>query len=272
MSSDRPSEQASALDDVVMIGGELRRAGAAVLADAARRTEHLLVEAAGADEPLPVSTELTHGSVVGSLDSLSAHACLLVLQHEGMGPSGETSTLSVTAGVVTRAQCPVAAVPSDWRPPTAAPVGIVTVGIDVHAPSSRLVEVALHEAARRGARLRVVHARQPGIEAGSSTMGRIEVARSCLSDLVAEARLTAPRVEVELAVETGEPGEVLRAESGCCDLVVVGRHHRRHVVGARIGSTVRELLRWSEVPVVVVDPVSGDLTGQRPRLTSGASG
>jgi nucleotide-binding universal stress UspA family protein len=267
----RPAFRAScSLDDVALVEGELRRAGEAILADAARRTEHLLLEGAKGDEPLSVSTELTHGSVVASLDSLSEHAGLVVLQHHGMGPTGETPTLSVTAGVATRAQCPVVAVPAAWRPMP--PKGVVAVGVDVAARSVPVVAAALHEAARRIARLRVVHGWQLDPEASGTADQQQSLLRRRVADLVTEARRDAPDVDVELALEPGPAGEVLREHSGHADVVVVGRHHRRHVVGARLGRTVHEILRWSEVPVIVVDPTRGDVLTRLDRRTSTSSG
>jgi nucleotide-binding universal stress UspA family protein len=248
-------------DDMVLVEDELRASGQAILAAAAGRTEHLIDVLAPNDERLSVSTELAHGSVVTTLDALSPHACLAVLEHRGMGPTGETetSTLSVTAGVAARSECPVVAVPSDWRP-SATPFGIVAVGVDTDRPSRLVVEAALHEAARRGARLRVVHAWRP--DRRSAPDRTVSAAlEDRLDELVAEAGSTADSVPVDVVVESGPAGKVLLDQSATCDLVVLGRHHRRHIVGAPLGSTSRDMLRWSAVPVLVVDPLRGDEQG-----------
>jgi nucleotide-binding universal stress UspA family protein len=243
-------------EDVVLLEGELRRLGEAVLAEAAHRTEHLLLESAKDDEPPPVSTEVSHGTVVASLAGLSAHACLVVLQHHGMGPTGETPTLSVTTGVAARADCPVVAVPAGWQ--VSSLNGAVVVGVDVAAPSVPLVEAALKEAARRGARLRVVHAWRPDRDKSRVTNEEHRALLALrLADIVAEARPVAPDVQVEVVLEPGPIGHVLREQATDADLVVVGRHHRRRVIGAPLGRTARELLRWSEAPVLVVGPAHG---------------
>ena len=146
---DRPAIWSSyVLDEVSLVEGELRRPGASILAAAAARVEALLDQEAPDDERLSVSTELTHGSVVGALQALSRHACLVVLQHHGMGPAGETSTLSVTAGLAAAAHCPVVAVPESWHRETDE-VGTVVVGVEDPARDRVLLESALHEAARR---------------------------------------------------------------------------------------------------------------------------
>src|SRR4051794_752723 len=149
---------ACAYDDVVLVEDVLRSSGRMVLAEAASRTEWLLDQLAPDDLRLSVSTELAHGSVVATLGKLSPHACCAVLEHRGMGPVGETESpsLSVTAGVAARAACPVVAVPSGWDPERST-AGLVTVGVDLAQESQRLVAAALHEAGRRGGRLRLVH-------------------------------------------------------------------------------------------------------------------
>jgi nucleotide-binding universal stress UspA family protein len=247
-----------AYDDVVLVEDELRDSGQAVLAAAAGRTEQLLDQLAPDDDLVSVSTELAHGSVVSTLDHLSRHACLAVLEHRGMGPTGETETLtlSVTAGVATRSDCPVVAVPSGWHPPST-PAGTVVVGVDVAQPSRLVVEAALHEAARRGVRLRVVHAWRPDHSASPQT--GTAAARARLEQLLAEAGSDSPAVPVDVVVVRGSAGDVLRDQSASCDLMVLGQHHRRHAVGAPLGSTSRDMLRWSAGPALFVDPLRGDV-------------
>jgi nucleotide-binding universal stress UspA family protein len=262
---------ACVLDDLVMVEDELRVVGEAVLADAAMRTEHLLDEVAREDDQPSVSTELSHGGVVRTLDELSRHACLLVLQHAGMGPKGETHTLSVTAGTAARAHCPVVAVPAAWRP-SPERVRPVVVGVDVTRHSVPLVRAALREAARRGTGLRAVHVWRTARDSATGPREQVvELMKSRLDELVDEARAAAPDVPVELAVEAGVAGEVLRDHSLSCDLVVVGRHHRTQWVGAPLGRTVRELLRWSRVPVLVVDPRRGDAVDRGPHADVAAA-
>ncbi len=250
---------ACVLDDVVLLESELRDRGQAVLAAAAARTEHLLGVLAPDDDRLSVSTELAHGSAVATLDRLSPHACLAVLEHRGMGPTGETetATMSVTAGVAAGSHCPTAAVPSQWHD-SSKRTGIVTVGVDVAVPSRLVVETALHEAHRRGARLRAVHAWLPSRHTASYETV-VAAVRAGVEELVSGAGPTFASVPLDVVVERGHAGQVLRDHSETCDVLVLGRHHRRHLVGASLGSTSREVLRWSAVPVVFVDPLHGDL-------------
>jgi nucleotide-binding universal stress UspA family protein len=232
-----------ALDDVCLIDDELRLAGHVELDAAAARAQALIDEQAPDDDRLSVSTELTHGSVVAALQSLSEHAALLVMEHHGMGPGGETATLSVAAGVAAVAHCPVVAVPDDWRP-SAHAGGSVVVGVEDPARDTILLQTARHEAVRRGAHLRVVRA--PAHDEQHPT------------DVL---HLEDADVPVDVVVEEGPPAEVLLRHAKSGELLVVGRHHRRHVVGASLGRTARALLRDSTVPVLVVDPVVGDRPG-----------
>ena len=138
----------------------------------------------------------------------------------------------------------------------------MTVGVELERPSGLVLEAALREASRRGARLRVVHAWQP--DRSSGTYGERASVGDRLEELVhaaGSAAGTAVDVAVEVVVEPGPAGAVLREQSSGCDLLVVGRHHRRHLVGAPLGPVSREVLRWSAVPVLVIDALRGDVGG-----------
>lgn len=228
------------VDEVSLVEGELRHPGASILAAAAAAVEKMLDEQAPGDDRLSVSTELTHGSVVASLQSLSKHASVLVLEHDGMGDAGEAPTLSVTAGVAAVAHCPVVAVPAWWERSDSNETTVV-VGLEEPLRDRLLLDAALSEATRRGARLRVVRAPAEGLGDSETVL-----------DLGDSA------VEVDVIVQPGPAAQVLLDHARHAGLVVAGRHHRKHLVGAPLGRTVRELLRHSPVPVLVVDPVVGD--------------
>jgi nucleotide-binding universal stress UspA family protein len=256
----RPAMDLScAMDDVCLLEGELRLAGRSDLDSAAARAQALIDEHDADDLRLSVSTELTHGSVVAALQSLSRHAALLVMEHHGMGESGESATLSVTAGAAAVAHCPVVAVPDGWRP-DASTEGSVVVGIEDPARDAVLLRTAVNEALRRGGRLCVVRAPAPGADLPE------DITRDVAEDVVTvDADLP-----VDVVVETGAAAEVLLRHTDRTGLLVVGRHHRRHVIGASLGRTARALLRSAPVPVLVVDPVTGDrLTTPEPAGLAG---
>ena len=58
----------------------------------------------------------------------------------------------------------------------------------------------------------------------------------------------------DVEVMVGPAAPVLLESSARADLLVVGRHHQRHTVDTCLGAVPAELLRWSRVPVLVVDP------------------
>lgn len=214
------------LDDISMVEGELRRLGTSVLAGAANRAQELIDEqGAWEDVRLSVSTELAHGSVVAVLQSLSRHASLVVMQHDGIGPRGDSSSLSVTAGVAASAACPVVVVPASWRP---------------HDREHRDVLVGVGDPIGDGA------VAQAGREAADSR----------------GVAVTTVTGDGEKAVDR------LLDASRDCDLVVLGRHHRKHAVGAPLGRTVRDVVRHSLVPVLVVQTNTNGSTGAPQREPS----
>jgi nucleotide-binding universal stress UspA family protein len=253
-------------DSVRMLNGELHRIGTTLLADASVKLEHELI-----DDDLTVSTELCHGAVVPSLVTESVHACLVVLQHSGMGIEGHPPAMSVTNGVAARAHAPVVAVPVGWQP-GAARVPVVTVGVEDVETSAEVVRVALETAARANARIRLVHA--DGDPDGHGFVD-VEAARRLhaeLSDSFAGIVSAHPDVPVEIVVSQDEPAEALVMLASESDLLVVGRRHPRLPLVSHLGPVARTVLRWSPVPVLVVDPVAPEpLHGaEAPDLASAA--
>lgn len=223
----------NALESLVMVNGELHDLGRKILGEAATSLEHLLDE-----DELTVSTELCHGRVVPTLVDESGHACLLVLQHRGMGPQGRTPVLSVVTGVAARAKAPVVAVPADWHEPGPDVAPVVTVGIGDDRETGHLVAMAAAAADRQGALLRLVHAGD----------------RLHLHELVS----VPPEVRLEYVQSDDEPAEALLARAKDTMLYVVGRRHPRLPLGQHLGPVTRTLLRRSSVPVMVVDPGRDD--------------
>ncbi|MBJ7356642.1 universal stress protein [Nocardioides sp.] len=222
-------------DDLRLDEHDLRRAAQRLLGETAARAKALVGDLGTDPEEVGVSSELSHGSAVAALESLSGHACVMVLQHHGAGPRGDTPTMSVTAGAAAVSHCPVAAVPDRWRPDREA-AGVLAA-VEDPVRDRVVAEVALQEATRRGVGLQVVQA---------------------VRDDPPPSLFPVVGLDVEVLVRgAAHAAEVLaeRAEGSC--LVVVGRHHRGSDAGAPLGATVRELLRRCQVPMLVVDATSG---------------
>ena len=220
-------------DTVMMANGELHSLGRKVLNDVAASLVHRL-----SDIDVDISTELCHGTVVPTLVNESAHASIVVLQHRGMGPAGDTALMSHAGGVAARARCPVVVVPSEWREPSSDLEWVVTVGIGSDRDNEYLLAQAAGAAARQCGSLRVVHAGED-----------LE-----LHDLVE----TPPEVPFTYVPTTASPADALLAQGGHTSLFVVGRRHPRHPLARHLGPVTRTLLRRSPVPVMVVDPKRDD--------------
>jgi nucleotide-binding universal stress UspA family protein len=233
-------------------GDALCAQGGRILGVVAQRLEHELGE-------LPVSTELHTGPVVPALTGASRHAGVVVLQRQRMGRPGRIPTLSVTNAVAAHAEVPVVAVPAGWQPDPERD-RVVVAGLGDVEVSADVVRTALEEAARRGGRVRLLHAWHYSdsyddlLFAGSA--GRAHEARlrhdfeAALAPLVAEH----PDVPVEPVPIHARPADVLVAESHTAGVLVLGRHRSSVPWGPHLGSVVRAVLRESACPVLVVDP------------------
>ena len=222
--------------------------GHQLLDDAAAKLDRLLV-----DDDLPVSTQLCQGAVVQALLAESIDACLVVVQHRGMGAEGATPLMSVTKSVAAHAHAPVVAVPSLWvHHPDVAPV--LSVGVENATVSSEVVRVALEEAERSGARLRLVH----GLGVAPSADPDLGEAEADVEAEYADLVGRRPGVLTEVMVAEERPVQLLLEEADVATMLVVGRHHPRLPGSSHLGSVARTVLRWSPVPVMVVDPVLPD--------------
>jgi nucleotide-binding universal stress UspA family protein len=141
----------------------------------------------------------------------------------------------------------------------------VVVGLNVDSPDEAVTEFAFAEAARRGARVRVVAAYVwPGRtwlapdEYISPLIDQGEVeneVRTLAEGLLGPHRARHTDVPADLHVAPGDAAGHLVAASGGAELVVVGRHRRRLLAPARmIGSVTHAVLLHAASPVAVVPP------------------
>ena len=257
------------IERLTATAGELHGQGEAVLSAATARLEHLL-----GGEPIALSTELAHGAVAASLVHAAQHACLVLLQHQGMGPEGDTdiSLFSTTHAVSAHAPVPTVAVPDRWRPAVHLKGPVVGVAIRGLESSAAVARQALDEADRRGATLRVLHAwlpgsleprDVPGLAVAECSRLRVELQRA-----VAELASEWPSVDVECVVRPGHPESVLVDQAPGLDLLVLGRPRHHVSPNQQLGPVVRGVLRWAPVPVIVVDPTSGPSSPSTEEVTS----
>ncbi|MCE0764445.1 universal stress protein [Pseudonocardia kujensis] len=139
--------------------------------------------------------------------------------------------------------------------------GAVVAGVDGSDSALDAARWAAADAARRGARLRLVAAvgwttfRPVGLPALGQEYQRQATTRAAeehLEGAVAAARAVAPGCEIEREVRGGEAPVVLRAESERAALVVVGTRGRGGFTGLLLGSVAIAVAVHAECPVVVV--------------------
>ncbi|MEU7639817.1 MULTISPECIES: universal stress protein [unclassified Streptomyces] len=205
------------------------------------------------------------------LPALGAEGQLLVLGSRGRG--GFASLLLGSNGLAcaARSACPVVVVPRPDRAGTergpdgeAVPPAVrqVTLGVDASADEPAALDFAFAEAARRGARLRVVSGYTwpmllpPAFEYAAvyeSTQPEYQDALGLrLVDALAPHRVRHPGVEVLVQLRAEDAAGQLVAASTGSDLVVVARHRRRLPVGPRLGSVAHAVLLHAVCPVAVV--------------------
>jgi nucleotide-binding universal stress UspA family protein len=139
--------------------------------------------------------------------------------------------------------------------------GAVVAGVDGSDSALEATRWAAADAARRGARLRLVAAvgwttfQPTGLPALGQEYQRQVTARAAeehLEAAVAVARELAPGLEIEREVRGGEAPAVLRAESERAALLVIGTRGRGGFTGLLLGSVAIGVATHAECPVVVV--------------------
>jgi nucleotide-binding universal stress UspA family protein len=205
-----------------------------------------------------VSTELIRGEVVRSLIDRSRRAQFLVLEHSDLGRWERWTGGSVTAAVAARAHSPVVSVPADWHPPrTRRPV---TVGVEDASRADAEVWTALGLAAAAEVPVQFVRATylaQAYQEILRREVNQDDFLRSAREELAEDVVLpdsVRERVPCTFEVRWGKPAEVLVDASAGSSLLVVARRDPRLPFGSHLGPVVRQLLRESECPVMVVEP------------------
>jgi nucleotide-binding universal stress UspA family protein len=220
---------------------------------------------------LTITSEQIPRPPVTALLAASADADSVVVGSRGLSGVGGFLVGSVGLGVVAQSERPVVLVRSgaraedehqadpDGRPSTATPYRDVVLGLDHEHSDDAVITFAFEAAARRAARLRVVHgASLPpyyvyGLAADPALGG--ELAReeaSAVDAALAPWREKFPGVEVVEQAAIGNAGGHLVDAAADASLVVVGRRIRRTPLGAHIGPVTHAVLHHATAPVAVV--------------------
>lgn len=149
----------------------------------------------------------------------------------------------------------------------------VVVGVDGSPDACRAVRWAAAEAVRRGAPLHVVHAwvwplykvplgPAPGAPPGAGLQAQAD---RVLADAAAEAGATAPGLQVETSLVTGDAASRLIAASREASLLVLGNRGLGGFAGLLLGSVGLSAVSHASCPVVIVrgrpDPTGPVLVG-----------
>jgi nucleotide-binding universal stress UspA family protein len=228
-------------------GSGLRAQAERVLSDAA--------QLARATSPgTSVETSLTTGPAAVELLEAAAEARMLVVGHRGLGGFSGLLLGSVGVTVTARAPCPVVVVRGD-----STQGGRVVVGVDGSVQSQLALVTAFGEAARRRARLLVVHAWAMPLRAGggdgayATELARGEREGRLLAErATSQASADFPDVVVAVTVGDRSAGAELVAASHEAQLVVVGSRGVGGLRGLLLGSTAQVLLHHAACPVLVV--------------------
>ncbi|WP_193311372.1 universal stress protein [Georgenia satyanarayanai] len=217
---------------------------------------------------LAVSTEAILEDPAVSLVQASRQARVVVVGARGVGRIAGRMLGSVSQKVAAHAAGPVVVV----RDVVRVPRGPVVVGVDPLDSAPQLLDFAYTEAARRGVRLRLVHALG---QYANDPWGRevraalAEHQARALAQLVDDCAGRYPEVRVEVFERIGHPVDVLTAESATAGLLVVGSRGRTGLTGLRLGSVARGVLHEAPVVAVVrVAPAPETDHGPRPRARS----
>jgi nucleotide-binding universal stress UspA family protein len=207
---------------------------------------------------LPVSAQLIRGGVIASLIDRSRNAQLVVLEHRHLGRWQRLAEGSVTAGVAARAHAPVVCVPQGWHPPaTRLPI---TVAVEDAKRADAELWTALGLAAAADLPVQVLRvtylpeAYQEILRRGDKEKHVLHLARA---ELIRDAELPSSvceRVPCTFVVRWGHPAEVLVTASAASSLLVLARRDPLLPFGSHLGPVVRQVLRDSECPVMVVEP------------------
>ena len=207
---------------------------------------------------LEITTEVAFGHAVEVLRERATAAEQVVVGSRGRGGFAGLRPGSVSLGLAGHVPVPVVVVPDSSRDSGRAAWDEVVVGLDGSPRSEAALDYAFAEAARRGARLHVVHAWHmpalaPYAVAYASLIEDVYNAeRAAVRHLLEPWRDKYAGVEVRETPVCGHPVMALRNAADTADLLVVGSRGLGVIGSAVLGSVSHGVLRHAHCPVAVV--------------------
>ncbi|QMU78040.1 universal stress protein [Streptacidiphilus sp. PB12-B1b] len=205
---------------------------------------------------LAVSGEILAEGAVPGLVRIADRADLLVVGSRGRNRLASTLLGSVSQSLAAHAPCPLVVLTGPPQQPDAA--GAVVLGA-APGEAAAPVDFAFAEAARRGARLRVVRTWlypqvYPGLVAVPvpDETDRMRAEAEELAEVLEQARKEFPDVEVVQEVRVDEPDAALVDASTGAALLVVGAKRNHHRFAMPMGPVTQRVLHHAHCPVAVV--------------------
>jgi len=200
---------------------------------------------------LEVTTALVAEETTQGLHAQSDKAFELVLGSRGRGGFAGMLLGSTSLRMAARPTVPVVIVHGD-----ATDRGEIVAGIDLLRDAGAVLHYAFETAARRDARLRVVHAWQTFgtlIEAGYAVDAeQVELdLRARVNEACKPLRTEYPRVDVVDEIIMEHPVTALSNASRNARLLVVGAHQRRWTA-PQLGSLAHGVIHHARCPVAVI--------------------
>lgn len=225
--------------------------------DDARRIAHEVAP------EIKIGHTIVEGSPIDMLLEISKTSTMIVMGSRGLGGLSGMVMGSVSAAVVSHAECPVVVVREDNPLDETTKYGPVVVGVDGSDVSQQATEVAFAEAEARGSELIAVHtwmdmqmqSSLAGVTAAQADWNEIEQQQvGLLEERLQPLVEQYPNVPVKKVITRDRPVRALAEQADGAQLLVVGSHGRGGFKGMLIGSTSRALLQSAPCPLMVVRP------------------
>jgi nucleotide-binding universal stress UspA family protein len=226
--------------DVVLDPDVLRQAGESSVAEALS-----VVEKAGFPAE-HVTGEVLVGRPGDVLAELGAKARLLVVGRRSHSGLERMFVGSTSLAAAMHSACPVIVISAASTPEETGDKGVVAVAVSTRPVHESALEWGVGEATRRGARLRVVHvvSETVGVEGAAF----VAAATTGLEQHLEPLRRRHPQTSIEVDVLLGNPVDALVDESRAVDLLILGVHRHRAV----LGGSIRGVMAHSHCPVALV--------------------
>lgn len=214
---------------------------------------------------IKIGHTIAEGSPIDMLLDMSRDVTMIVMGSRGLGGLSGMVMGSVSAAVVSHANCPVVVVREDNHVDESTKYGPVVIGVDGSEISQKATEYAFAEADARNSELVAVHtwmdmqvqASLAGLASAQQQWDEVEreqmeLLTERLQPLIDEY----PDVPVKKLITRDRPIRALCDAAEGAQLLVVGSHGRGGFKGMLLGSTSRALLQSAPCPMMVVRPDS----------------